>query len=59
VVAAWKSYFSKADFVWLSPGHASERRIPWTPALSDWFNAHFAPLGAYKNGTGQLYIRVR
>jgi alpha-1,2-mannosyltransferase len=59
VVAAWRSYFSKADFVWLSPGHASERRIPWTPALSAWFNAHFAPLGAYKNGTGQLYIRVR
>jgi alpha-1,2-mannosyltransferase len=59
VVAAWQSYFSKADFVWLSPGHASERRIPWTSALSAWFNAHFAPLGAYKNGTGQLYIRVR
>jgi alpha-1,2-mannosyltransferase len=58
VVAAWQSYFSKADYVWLSPGHASERRIPWTPALSAWFNANFAPLGAYKNGTGQLYIRI-
>jgi hypothetical protein len=58
VVAAWRSYFSKADYVWLSPGHASERRIPWAPALTDWFNANFTPLGAYKNGTGQLYVRV-
>jgi alpha-1,2-mannosyltransferase len=58
VVAAWQTWLSKADYVWLSASHGSKRRIPWTPALSDWFNATFAKLGTYAPGTGQLYVRV-
>ena len=58
VVAAWRSWLGKADYVWLSPAHGSRRRIPWTPALSAWFNANFAKLGSYKAGTGQLYVRT-
>jgi hypothetical protein len=58
VVATWQSWLDKADYVWLSPGGASYRRIPWTPALLAWFNANFTPLGGYENGTGQLYVRV-
>ena len=58
VVAAWKAWLDKADYVWLSPGHGSARRIPWTPGLSAWFHATFAKLGSYRAGTGQLYVRV-
>jgi alpha-1,2-mannosyltransferase len=58
VVAAWKSWFSKADYVWLSPDHGSQRRVPWTPALSAWFNATFAKVGPYSAGIGQLYKHV-
>jgi len=58
VVATWKAWLGKADYVWLSPAHASRRRIPWTPELSAWFNATFTKLGSYKAGTGQLYVRV-
>jgi alpha-1,2-mannosyltransferase len=58
VVAAWKAWLGKADYVWLSPGHGSQRRIPWTPELSAWFNATFAKLGSYSPGRGQLYVRV-
>jgi alpha-1,2-mannosyltransferase len=58
VVATWKSWFSKADYVWLSPDHGSRKRIPWTPALSDWFNATFVKVGNYSPATGQLYKRI-
>jgi hypothetical protein len=58
VVAAWKAWLERADYVWLSPGHGSARRIPWTPGLRAWFNATFAKLGSYRAGTGQLYVRV-
>lgn len=58
VVATWQTWLSKANYVWLSPGHGSQRRIPWTHELSDWFNATFATLGPYSPGTGQLYIRI-
>jgi alpha-1,2-mannosyltransferase len=58
VVAAWKAWLDRADYVWLSPGHGSSRRIPWTSGLSAWFNATFAKLGPYRAGTGQLYVRV-
>jgi alpha-1,2-mannosyltransferase len=64
VAAAWQSWLDKADYVWLSPGGASWRRIPWAgssspaaPSLLAWFNANFTPDGAYKNSTGQLYVR--
>lgn len=58
VVARWKTWLGEADYVWLSPGHGSRRRIPWTPALSAWFNAAFEKLGSYSNGTGQLYKHI-
>jgi hypothetical protein len=57
VVAAWKSWLGKADYVWLSPSEGSRRRIPWTPALSDWFNVSFVKVGHY-TAVGQLYKRV-
>ena len=56
VVDAWQTWMSKADYVWLSPNNA--RRIPWTPALTTWFDAHFTKLGRYDGVTGQLYARV-
>lgn len=59
VVATWRTWLGKADYVWLSPAHGSRRRIPWTPALSAWFNANFTKLRMPRPGTGQLYIRVR
>jgi hypothetical protein len=59
VVAAWRSWLGKADYVWLSPVRSSRRHIPWTPALSAWFNANFTKLRMSGPGTGQLYIRVR
>jgi hypothetical protein len=58
VVAAWKAWLGKADYVWLSPAHGSRRRIPWTPELSAWFNATFAKVGSDSPGTGQLYVRT-
>jgi alpha-1,2-mannosyltransferase len=56
LVAAWQSFLSRADYVWLSDGNA--RRIPWTPELSSWFGEHFRPLGPYISGTGQLFVRA-
>jgi hypothetical protein len=58
VVAQWRTWFGEADYVWLSPSHNSQRRIPWTPALSSWFNATFVKVGSYSPGTGQLYKRI-
>jgi len=57
VVAQWKTWLGKADYVLLSPDRASRRRIPWTPALSAWFNATFTPDGSPSPATGQLYQR--
>ena len=57
VVAAWQSILSRAAYVWLSP--TDSRRIPWTPALSLWFTAHFQslrPTGGH--GLGHVYERV-
>jgi len=56
VVAAWQSLLGKASYVWLSPTNA--RRIPWTPALSLWFTAHFAQLSTPGHGVGTVYKRV-
>jgi len=39
VAALWRSAFEHADYVWLSP--RNHRRIPWTPALTAYFHAHF------------------
>jgi hypothetical protein len=58
VVAQWQTWFSKADYVWLSPDRGSRRRIPWTAGLSAWFNANFVKVGSDVQSTGQLYQRV-
>jgi alpha-1,2-mannosyltransferase len=58
VVAQWHTWFSEADYVWLSPDHGSRRRIPWTTGLSDWFNVNFIKIGPNSPATGQLYQRV-
>jgi hypothetical protein len=63
VVAAWKGWLGRADYVWLTPGQGpgggSARRIPWTPGLLGWFGRSFTPVGSDSWGTGQLYVRVR
>ena len=58
VVAAWRGILSRADYVWLSPNNA--RRIPWTPALTSWFDASFRPLQVHEHahGLGQVYQRI-
>jgi alpha-1,2-mannosyltransferase len=58
VVAEWRSWLGEADYVWLSPGHGSRKRIPWTLGLSAWFNTHFVKVGSYSSTTGQVYQRV-
>jgi hypothetical protein len=58
VVAQWQTWFSEADYVWLSPDEGSKRRIPWTAGLSDWFNANFVKIGSDSAAAGQLYQRV-
>jgi alpha-1,2-mannosyltransferase len=58
VVAQWKTWLGKADYVLLSPDHASRRRIPWTAGLSAWFNVTFVKDGKPSPATGQLYRRV-
>lgn len=42
VRALWMAAFRAADYVWLTGD--SGRRIPWTPQLRDYFQAHFTPL---------------
>jgi hypothetical protein len=39
VVSGWESIFSQAQYVWLTGGY--QNRIPWTPQLDAWFQAHF------------------
>ena len=53
-VAAWRWIFGHAEFVWLSSD--SDRRIPWTSALTQWFHRHFRLLKVH-DGTGHVYQR--
>lgn len=59
VVGQWRTWFSEADYVWLSPPRYANRRIPWTPALSAWFREHFRPVNSPSASIGRLYKRVR
>jgi hypothetical protein len=52
VEAAWLSEFRHATYAWLSTD--ANRRIPWTPQLTAYFNSHFVPL---TEGPDWLYIR--
>jgi hypothetical protein len=62
VVAAWKTWLGRAEYVWLTPGTGpglgSARRIPWTPGLLRWFETEFHPVGGFSWSTGQLYKRT-
>ena len=57
LVDAWRSWLSKADYLWLSPQGASWRRIPWS-VLLPWFHEHFSRVGAPNAGRGTLYVRT-
>jgi hypothetical protein len=57
VAAEWKAILSRAEYVWLSG--SSDRRIPWTAGLKDWFARHFRlvkPPGDAA-GYGKVYVR--
>jgi alpha-1,2-mannosyltransferase len=53
-VSAWSWIFGHAQYVWLSPD--SDRRIPWTPGLEQWFARHFKRV-TVRRGLGQVYQR--
>ena len=53
-VAAWRWIFGHTEYVWLSSD--SERRIPWTNALTHWFHRRFKLLKVH-HGTGRVYQR--
>jgi hypothetical protein len=56
VVDGWEAIFAKAQYVWLQGG--SSARIPWTPALTSWFAAHFRLIASYPGyGESKLYAR--
>jgi hypothetical protein len=56
VIAGWEAILGKAQYVWLSGGHAN--RIPWTPQLSAWFNARFHKIAVYHGyADSRLYQR--
>jgi alpha-1,2-mannosyltransferase len=55
VAALWRSAFGRAQFIWLS--WQSARRIPWTPALTAYFRAHFAEVPGLGAGIA-LYRRA-
>jgi alpha-1,2-mannosyltransferase len=53
-VAGWRWIFAHAQYVWLSS--QSGRRIPWTNALTGWFDHRFKLLTVH-GGTGHVYKR--
>ncbi len=56
VATFWEGAFARARYVWLSS--SSDRRIPWTPGLTRWFNRRFRPLHpAAGFEYGRLYVR--
>jgi hypothetical protein len=57
VVEGWEAIFSQAQYVVLTGGYAN--RIPWTPQLNAWFQAHFREVAAYRDYAGtRLYQRT-
>ena len=53
-VAAWTWIFGHAQYVWLSPD--SDRRIPWTRGLEQWFARHYKRIDVHR-GLGLVYRR--
>jgi Glycosyltransferase family 87 len=52
VQSLWLSAFKAAQYAWLT-GDA-DRRIPWTPALLNYFKQNFVPMNG---GGGWVYVR--
>jgi len=56
VIAGWEAILGRAQYVWLSGGHAN--RIPWTSQLDAWFNARFHKIAVYHGyADSRLYER--
>ncbi len=56
VVAGWEGILSRAQYMWVTGGHAN--RIPWTPQLDAWFNAHFHKIAVFHGyADSRLYQR--
>ena len=57
VAATWKAIFERAQYVWLSG--TSDRRIPWTHGLREWFARTYRPLNPPKGefSEGKVYVR--
>jgi hypothetical protein len=57
VAADWKAIFERAQYVWLSG--TTDRRVPWTPGLKEWFARSFRPLHPPEgeSSEGQVYVR--
>ena len=53
VQRVWLSALSRAQYVWLSG--LWERRMPWTPPIESYFNAHFRLVRA--DASGRVYQR--
>ena len=47
LVAEWKAWLDRADFVVLS---VHTDHVPWTPDLLEWFNSNFDVVGAIGQG---------
>lgn len=64
VISAWLTAFRHAQYVWLECGPTpakscdefTNRRIPWTPTILQYFRRHFRPLVA---GPWISYLYVR
>jgi hypothetical protein len=57
LVAQWQAIFARARYVWLSS--SSDRRVPWTAGLRQWFARNFTPVHppAGEFSEGQVYVR--
>ncbi len=56
VVTGWEAILSRAQYMWVTGGHAN--RIPWTPQLDAWFNAHFHKIAVFHGyADSRLYQR--
>jgi hypothetical protein len=57
VIAGWETILWRAQYVWLTQAYAN--RIPWTPQLRSWFDAHFRLVGSYPHYVNsKLYQRI-
>ena len=55
VVAVWRNALSRAQYVWLSGRQLY--RVPWTPALRNYFRRHFTRIMGRGAANGGIYRR--